>query len=273
MIAVKMQEHAIHDPEKPWGHWLRLEPEDIDGMSYVDFDGTRHPTIRHAFWCGRLNMPLFAEKVPDDQLEIIQIALTARIRGAGGRPMYHDVLSLDHYRFLHQWLVSERLLMLTESRSPLDGRLTAEGMSVVRMLDVTRPHPVRHQKPGRATIDLLVDIVTEPAKGEERRRRVEEQAQAWNAAFLRRSLAGRPAVILAKRGDGPMPIMKTVWMLRLPDVRSRDALYDWLCDHLDRWPAWGQIAERYNGQELTNHLLSVMIADRSVIHPEKDRCT
>jgi len=40
----------------------------------------------------------------------------------------------------------------------------------------TLPHPVRHQKPGRTTIDHFVEIVTEPTTGEERRRTVENQA-------------------------------------------------------------------------------------------------
>jgi len=111
VTAMHDDRQLIHDPEKAWGHWLRLEPSDRDGMTFIASDGTHHPTIRHAFWCGRLGMPLCAGKVPDDQLEIMQIALTARIHRAGGSSVHPDVLSPTHRRFLDQWLVSERLIV------------------------------------------------------------------------------------------------------------------------------------------------------------------
>lgn len=134
------------------------------------------------------------------------------------------------------------------------GRVTAEAMSVVRMLDATRPLALRHLKPSRASMETLIETVRGQDGGEARRRSVETSATGWHAAFLRREIAGKAAVILTSRGDGPVPVLTTTWMLRFHDARTRDCFYDWLCDRLDRWPAWAEIAHRYAGPELTQHL-------------------
>lgn len=257
-----------HQGDRPWGHWLRLEHRGFSsGPEFVDRDGRVWRSIREAFWCGRLGMPLANDRVPDDLLELIHAALACRF-APGPTRIWPDILpdmALGH--LMNHWLVAVGLLR-KEGGHPLERGLTPEAFSVLRMLDLTRPLPLSQTPPSRASVDEMIGIMHGPVAGEERRADVEARAQDWDAAFLRRTIAGKHTVVLASRGRGPIPVVATVWMLRFPDARVRDRFYDWLCDRLDRWPAWAAIADGYGGPELTNHLLQVMVTGDNAAVPD-----
>jgi len=89
---------------------------------------------------------------------------------------------------------------------------------------------------------------------------VEKEASRWEASFLRRHEAGRPLIVLSKRGGGLVPVFQIVWTLRMETVEHRDCFYDWLCQRLDRWEAWSRKASEYGAVDLTLHLLQVAAA-------------
>ncbi|MFH8651959.1 hypothetical protein ACH37Y_04490 [Sphingomonas paucimobilis] len=252
----------VFDPELPWGNWLR--GEHVDGETvFVDEDtGERWPSMRAAFWNGRLRMQDHFGKTPHELLETMHAVLVATIRCKPtiGEQAGDIFQSSELYLLLfHLWLAREGLVELTE-----DGRgaktVTAEGMAVIHMLLATRPYDVRKQRPTAATIAQLYELGLGPEMRENRLARVEKAAARWDVAFLRRHEAGRPSIILSKRGDGVVPIFETVWTLGLGSKEHRDRFYEWLCIRMDRWPAWGELATSYGSDRLTHHMLEVAVA-------------
>lgn len=68
---------------------------------------------------------------------------------------------------------------------------------------------------------------------------------------------------------GPAAVFQTVWTLRLANKEQRDRFYEWLCDRLDRWQSWADMASEYGSAELTHHLLQVAAA--ALVDGEGDR--
>ncbi|MFV0622662.1 hypothetical protein ACBY01_01445 [Sphingomonas sp. ac-8] len=256
-----MTPHAC-DPELPWGVWLRGEHVDRKTVFVDEETGERWPSLRAAFWNGRLRMPDHFGKTPHDLLETMHAVLVATIRRS---PTIHEQAadifqsSTLYLLLFHLWLAREGLVELTEDNREARA-VTAEGMAVIHMLLATRPYDVRKQRPSGATIAQLCELGLGPETREERLARVEKAASRWDVAFLRRREGGKPSIILSKRGDGVVPILETVWTLGLGTTERRDRFYEWICHRMDRWTAWGELATRFGSDRLTHHLLEVAAA-------------
>lgn len=224
-------------------------------MFVDDLTGLEWPTIREAFWLGRLRMPLRNDKVPEDQVEFLHGVLSqiAR-RRASFRERAADIFhgSGQFCDWYFAWLHNQELI-----HEP-DGHLMAEGWAVLHMLMATRPQPVRQDRPGRATVRQLTEFGLGPEEREARLGRVERMTLDWGEGFRRKRIDAWPHVILVERGDGPVPVLQTTWSLRFDTDEQRDDFYEWLCVRLDRWPAWAEMAYGHPHLELTQHLLMVM---------------
>ncbi|WP_322966020.1 hypothetical protein [Sphingomonas fuzhouensis] len=250
------------DPELPWGCWMRIEQRGLAAVYVDDATGATWPTIRTAFWIGRLGMPEYNREPPADQLERIHAVLAATLRRTPTfREQEADLFegSGSYLRMFHLWLASSGLVVLAENGHGATA-LTDEGRAVLLMLSATRPHDVRRSRPSAATIGMLAELGMGPEDKAERFNRLEREAARWDAAFLRRDEAGRPAVILSRRANAPMPVHQTVWTLSFQTDRQRDRFYDWLCLRLDRWQDWADLVGGFGAQKLTHHLLAVMAA-------------
>lgn len=253
------------DPELPWGHWYRVD-HGASGLVYVDdATGATSPSLRSALWHDRLGMPGVNADPSPDLLELVHAVLAATARR---EPSYREQLAdlfdgnrLFH-RLFHLWLGSAGLAVATKDGEGV-GDLTPEGWSVLHLLTATRPYDVRRERPSAATIAMLGELGLGPEDRMLRFERLEREALRWDAAFLRRDEGGRSGVVLAKRGEGPVPVMHTVWSLTFPTDGQRDDFYDWLCLRLDRWQAWGDLASEYGSTKLTHKLLGVLAASIS----------
>ncbi len=263
-----MSPHRI-DPELPWGNWLRGEAAGGDFVD--DATGERWKSLRSALWNGRLAMPDYNREPPPELLETMQAVLAAGVRR---NPTFQEQAcdlfqnSELYLRMFHLWLASQRLTVLAENGHGVK-EVTPEGLAVLNLLMATRPYDVRQDRPSGATIAQLREVGLGPESREERLARVEKASAGWEAAFLRRREAGRPAIILSKRGDGHAAAFQTVWTLRLANEEQRDRFYEWLCHRLDRWQSWADLAGEYGSAELTHHLLQVSVA--ALVEGDGDR--
>jgi len=247
------------DPQLPFGFWLIIE-NDGRKDEFVDRDGRRYATIREAFWTGRLNLPLINDQPAPDQLELMHSVLAFRIRSrASSNELANDLFGANHlvHNVYLDWLANIGLLARDyDERNP--GGVTAEGHSVLLMLDATRPYSVRRERPGAPSIGFLAGLAEESIAGEARRQRIEAAAAEWDVAFVRREIGSNAAIVLLKRGDGRVPVLETVWSATFPTRRLRDAFYDWICSRADRWVDWSKVSRSIGGSELTQHLLVVL---------------
>lgn len=257
------------DPQLPWGYWLRLEYRGGKDV-FIDRDGHEFATLREAFWCGHLAMSKINDQPPPAQLELMHAVLAFNIRNRDPRREFANDLFAGNRLVADcylDWLVNINLLVRDADEPNVRG-VSPAGHSVLMMLDATRPHEMRGMRPSVPSIAFLAGIAEEGA-GEERRQRVEAAAAEWDAAFLRRQLGRDAAIILQRRGTGPVPILQTTWSITFDSPSVRDAFYDWLCARADRWPAWSKIGHYSESTRLTQHLLVVLagaIADTGVTH-------
>lgn len=242
----------------PWGSWFRLDPRPRHDTVLVDPEtGREWADIREAFWVGRMKGELEYGGVPRDKLELLHAALAAVVR----RDLHEASVIDDLFRgnsafagwYVH-WLRSEGLIKRKGS-----GReaITPEGLSVMRMLAVTRPGACGDGS-GEPDVQDLSELGLGPETRESRLTRLERKAAQWAVAFLRRRIGLKHAVVLSRRGSGPIPIHQVAWTLAFDDEDRRDAFYDWLCARLDRWPAWCDLLRGDSATYLTHHLLLVM---------------
>lgn len=256
-----MNRSAI-DPELPWGVWLRIEPVDRNPRFVDDATGEVWPSLRAAFWNGRLGMPNYNREPPEPLLELVHAVLArAARRNIQDREETNDLFAGSEVfrNMFHLWLGATGLVLLDSDGHPAH-QLTDEGWSVLAMLSATRPYDVRSRRPCGATVRELIELGLGPEDREARLARVERTAANWDHAFLRRIEAGRPAIVLSSRGTGPVPTLLTVWSLTFKTDEQRDSFYDWLCRRLDRWPAWAKLTSEYSSRELTHKLLQILVA-------------
>ncbi len=242
----------------PWGSWFRLEPRPHHDPVLVDPEtGREWSDIRQAFWVGRMRGELEFGGAPRDKLELLRATLAAVVR----RDLHEASVIDDLFGgssafagwYVH-WLRSEGLIRLKGS-----GRvaIAPEGLSVMRMLAATRPG-ARGDGSGEPNVQDLSELGLGPEPLEIRLERLERRAAQWDAAFLRRRIGPKHAVVLSRRGSGPLPVHQVAWTLAFDDEDQRDAFYDWLCARLDRWPAWCDLLRGDTATHLTHHLLLVM---------------
>lgn len=250
------------DPNMPWGSWLRIEKVGGAWRFVDDETGETWESIRAAFWTGRLGLPFHNRQPPPELLETIHAVLAMVVRrSVDAREIVADLHqgSEIYARHFRLWLAGAGLIRLDENGNEIVG-ITREGRAALLMLIATRPHRAQQSPPTSATIAMLAELGMGPEGREERLTLLEAEAAAWDAAFLRRNEAGRPAVILSKRGCGRMQNLQTVWSLSFRTEDERDGFHEWLCHRLDRWPDWAELASEFGAQKLTHRLLGVMAA-------------
>lgn len=259
MIA--MPDHI--DGELAWGYWLRLE--DRGGRPVlIDADGAAWPTVREAFMDGRLRMPRSRGHRHETAFEQLLSVLISVAKSRSTRDSaFLDLFSgnTGYGAFFMTWLAAEGLIH-GEGSEPR-WMLTAEGAAAMRMLFATRPHAIGGIRPGRASLDELIRLGIGPDLGEPDRVRVEAAARVWPGAFLRQDVGGRPTIIAVTRPNdtGGVAVGRTVWNVAFKDAEKRDMLYDWLCERLDRWEDWLELALVGGGEQLTLALLSLTVQD------------
>lgn len=260
----------------PWGHWLRVES--LPGsVSYVDTDGRRWPSVREAFWYGRLNMAGDNPSVREEQLELMLAVLAAKERPQRLRVEdTHDLFegNLRLHRLYLNWLQSLGLIGGGLRDEAFDGYTTQEGSAVLAMLLATRSAKAHGVPIGAESIRLSAGAPPAGDRVDEERLAAFEQAakERLSAAFVRGKIGRVPVIALHRRDDeGLMPLVRTVWSVGLADESSRDALYRWLVDRIDRWDEWTALTWRSGGAALTQHLLALLAADldrKGAVRPE-----
>ncbi|MFD1787511.1 hypothetical protein ACFSC3_08000 [Sphingomonas floccifaciens] len=259
------------DPELPWGYWLRVQSVRGAPVFVDDQTGEQWRTLRSAFWKGRLGMQADDKEPPPEHLELVHAVLATRARRAYVQEPEEvaDLFSGSRlFRgIIYDWMFAAGLL--GRSGDPgIETLVTPEGWSALAMLHATRPYSMRQRRPSGMTVRDLLEVGLGPEEREERLARVERTAMTWDVCFMRQMDAGRPSVILTRRGDGPVPLKQTVWALAFETELARDNFFEWICFRMDRWDAWSEIAGNSSAKELTHKLLSVMASSLQPHRPE-----
>ncbi len=236
----------------------------------LDEHGATWPSIRLAFWRGRLGMrqgiahesdaPAFRGPEPwlEEQFETLIAVLWVAARGfhTGSRELSTDIFRNSivfehHYR---NWLVGAGLLVVGPSISS-NGVLTDEGWAVLLMLKATRPNELIDVEVGYGAIELaggkdMVEIA-HPA--------VDTRELAF--VFEREDIANQACIVLIDRQStrGRMPMRRTLWSASFGAKQERDRMFAWLCARSDRWDEWGNTARR-GADALSQHLLATYIS-------------
>jgi hypothetical protein len=254
-----------HDANLPWGWWMRTVTMPNWETVILDEEGRRWANLRDAFWAGRLNMSLHNPVVVCQGLELLLAMLASKSRDIVPH-VENSVALFDgnarFYRLWTYWLVSTRLIETAPSWSPFDAKLSAEGVSVLRMLIATR-------SPELSAIPIGPDAATmfgEPGSAAECDRARFDAVLAthaalrkMNCAVIREDLFGQHLVEMLHRDFGdPIPMVRTIWTFVCSDAASRDRLHRWMHDRLDRWPAWCELVLKTGPHSLTQHLLELL---------------
>lgn len=248
-----------------WGGHLVIDHH-YSGMPFGDAEGNRFSTLREAFWRGRLNMPGYGTSVAEEILETMQAALAAKaFHNVPGKNEATDIYdgSSRFFRFVTHWIQAEGLSLVSEKDgSPFDGEISEDGKSVLLMLDATRPADRALLRAGRTSIAALAAAVEAATVDRDRIETLETISAGWPSRFVRVEIGGKPAISLRCRPNQlKVPINRTVWSLSFMEEHSRDVMFEWICDHVDRWDDWAEKAYRSGGAELTRRMLVMMAMD------------
>ncbi|MFD1787701.1 hypothetical protein ACFSC3_08960 [Sphingomonas floccifaciens] len=245
------------DHDLPWGWWLRAH-----GGKLQDEHGRLWLSVRDAFWQGRLCFPE-VHFAPEQQELMLRTLSALRRRWLSGAENRHDLFNGDMmiWRFYMCWLASIGMLELTVGRSALEAPLSAEGRSVLLMLQATRDPEWE-----RLPIDELLETVSyaRSAEQDEKERRLVafEKETSFRRHQFARERVGRSYVVTltSVAVDARMPTRRVTWSQAFVDPNVRDALYEWLAERVDCWETWGGIAYRRGADAFNSHLLSLVIA-------------
>lgn len=257
------------DPQLPWGYWMELR-DTRQGTRVVDGEGREWPSMRDAFWFGRLGMVHKVQHQRDGILELMHATLTRYARCGCNPHLHGDSRDLfwhfgmwdgaDYHTMFNAWLAAEGLLAPPDDT--WSTRLTDEGWSVLRMLDATRPNAVRGIRPDTPSLETLLALTrTGDEDRETWRREIEEAGTRWPAAFVRRTVGGSSTIVLVHHLAHGTPARRTVWAMPFRVEQARDAVFDWLADRIDQWPAFAELAHERGGSGLNHKLLELMATD------------
>jgi hypothetical protein len=245
-----------------WGGHLEID-HDHSGKHFVDADGNRFGSLREAFWRGRLNMADYESSTTEVMLETIQAALSAKaFRDVPRNSEVTDIYdgSSRFFWFVTHWIHSEGLSLVSENNgSPSGGEISEAGKAVLLMLDATRPGDRAGLRTGRTSIAALAAAVEAARVDRNGIETLETISAGWPSRFVRVEIGEKPAITLKCRpNEAKMPITRTVWSLPFMVEHSRDVMFEWICDHVDRWDDWAEKAYRSGGAELTRRMLVMM---------------
>lgn len=78
--------------------------------------------------------------------------------------------------------------------------------------------------------------------------------------FMRTDTGPNPGIVLVGAADARLPMAETHWTIQFAENYQRDRLYVWLLAQADRWQDWLTIARHQRAGALTEHLLTLFIA-------------
>lgn len=61
--------------------------------------------------------------------------------------------------------------------------------------------------------------------------------------------------------DSRMPTRRVMWSQAFPDEMSRDDLFAWLAQRVERWEDWGRLAYSSGADAFTQRLLALLVAN------------
>ena len=254
-----------HDARLPWGHWMRTVSTPGRDVVIVDEHGQHWSSLRHALWNGRLNARSSNPHVIGDGCEIILAMLEST--AAGRVPPGEVIISLQAanataFWYLVYWLQAAGLLQ--PGGGPMGAHVTPEGASVALMLLVTRPSELEAVPFGAAAVRAFGS----PGSPTECSRVAFDAADGPSASYpyaiVRETRFRRHEIAMLHRDpEDAIPMARTIWSVSCPDAATRDRLFAWAHDRLDRWTAWGQMAKEHGAQVLSQHLLSLIASEPS----------
>lgn len=256
------------NPNLPWGYWFVIDAVGDSHRPLLGEDGQRWESVRIALWRGRLGMGKsdhsWLQDTEDDQIEFLLAVLASIYRGViSTREKAIDLFGGTWHRTAHYaaWLSGQGLIepatMLTNAK------LAPEGRAVLVMLAATREQAIAHLPVGSASLHQFAHL--RPDIG---RDTLEAQICAVEAElspllpgrFVRTVLGEDPAIMLVGPADAAMLRHETLWSITLPSIVERDRLYLWLLSRADRWERWLSIVTRRQASALTEHLLTLFLA-------------
>lgn len=256
-----MDRHDRRAGDLPWGWWLR-----VNGSVIEDEQGRTWRSVRDAYWQGELRFP--AVHFAPEQHELVTRVLTAiHARWYAADERQYDLFDGDmmFWRFYQCWLGSIGLLEMSSGpwgpSDPLDAPLSAEGRSVMLMLQATR-EPEWERLPMGDVIEAVA-AARRGAADEERDRALQsfEQSLGLRRHVFARERVGRSLLVTltGMAVEGRMPTRRVSWSQSFTDARGRDDFFAWLAVRIERWDDWGEIAHRRGAGALTRHLLGLIV--------------
>lgn len=247
----------------PWGWWLRASSSGLE-----DEQGRTWRSVRDAFWQGELKFT--GVHFGKEQHELMLRTLAALDnRFVGDSENRHDLFGGDmlFWRFFMCWLGSIGMTETSSSAgpwaSPLEGRLTPEGVSVLLMLRATRD-PAWEALPMAEIIEAVAfaDNTADAAR-QGALRAFEDAIGLRRHVFARENIGRSHLITLTGMEGGPgvrMPVRRVTWSMAFPDAATRDDMFAWLATRVIRWDDWGGMAFSKGQDALTQHLLGLVVA-------------
>lgn len=243
---------------QPWGHWLTVD----DLGMFVDDQGNAFNTVRECFWLSQLRMADAEGPNMEEQLEFLLSVLVALAPGNRGiAELDLDVFEAGRLfrAWYADWLIVEGLVSHDHQRRYAPHVLTALGVSAMKMLLITRPHAITSMSIGGEAIALLRAMEKVVGPADARMASIEDAASGLDSAFVRDRRRGDFTIVLLRRDpDGELTLTRTIWAVTLPTEEARDRFYWWICQRIDRWGRWTEMAWRQGGQRLSHHLLALL---------------
>lgn len=256
-----------HSSDLPWGSWMRTAKSQRGRISIVDEHGRQWPSIRDAFWSGRLRMSSIRPSVRDEQLELMLAGLASMHRGIVTVHERDHAIFFDEPRLTrlwHYWMHNERLIGPAPESDPLAATPTDEGVAVLRMLVATRPIELNAVPVGPAAAAFFGEPDTNEECDRKRFEAAEGNAHMFPFAIVREDVFETPSISMLHRDPkDAIPLARTVWHLPMPNARMRDAAFSWMLDRSDLWTRWGERVLRYGALAFTQHLLVLIVAGNS----------
>ncbi|MGI4732229.1 MAG: hypothetical protein ACRYFW_10810 [Janthinobacterium lividum] len=243
----------------PWGWWLRAGPVGLE-----DGEGGVWPSVRAAFWEGRLGMR--SGHVGLEQQELLVRVLTDMdAEGHAASRLVQDVFEGNAFfwRFNMCWLASIGMTIAADRGTGLERQLSDEGRAAMLMLLATQD-PEWIDLPMRGVVDTLARASLGDAH---------DAREAALCAFERgmtrlrhvfaRERAGRAYLVTLTSIDPVerMPIRRIVWSASFWDAKTRDDLFAWLAERVHRWDDWGAKVRSLGARALSDHLLAMLVAE------------
>ena len=256
---------ARRNPALPWGYWILIDAEDDPSAPLLDEYGERWRSLREALWKGRLGMASRSDLGPADEEQIeFLLAILAMIdrsivsaEGVISDMFENSWLLTSHYS---SWLAGQGLIEADGNLAT--ARLTPEGRAILVMLVSTRPADRAPLPIGLRGLHPFAQLRPAPDREAMEAAIIATEAKMPNdtVRFLRKDMPDRPSIILVGAANARMPMAETHWSLGFTQTYHRDHLYAWMLAQADRWQDWFTIAREQRSGALTEHLLTLFIA-------------